>query len=337
MLPIAGRDDAIEPGLWGLDRPIPRPPGASIADVTGKALVLALSLALAPSAAAPAVPPLLVEAPPELQAEADRLRRLPAGALEQPVRLVGEGSAEPITVTLVAESAAAARGAPSWVAGYAYGALSRIVLFPERVPHYPDSTLEELLLHEVAHVLLDRAAGHRPLPRWFHEGVASVAGGTWDLRDGSRLTLAMLTSRELSPRELDRLFTDPAGVGRAYAVADALVRDLMRRHGESFVPDLLARVRRGAPFDEAFRSTVGRTPDEAAHAFWEGEVFWYRWVPVLTSSATLWIAITLLALVAIRRRRQRDAAQVARWDAEEEALRRRLAAALEPPPKTPPS
>ncbi|MEZ5330574.1 MAG: hypothetical protein R2991_00670 [Thermoanaerobaculia bacterium] len=300
--------------------------------MTGRAhaAALALALALAGAVAAGAVPRLVIEAPPELRSEAERLRRLPAGALEQPARLVGEGSEDPITVSLMPEGASAARAAQGWVAGYAYGALSRIVLFPERVPHYPDSTLEELLLHEVAHVLIDRAAGHRSVPRWFHEGVASVAGGAWDLRDGSRLTLAMLSSRELTPRELDRLFGDPAKVGRAYAVADAFVRDLMRRHGETVVPEILARVRQGASFAAAFRTTVGLSPEQAAHEFWGDEVFWYRWVPVLTSSATLWIAITLLALVAIGRRRQRDAAMAARWDAEEEALRRRLAAALEP-------
>lgn len=302
----------------------------------GRSTVLVSLLGLVGPVAAEALPRLLVEAPPELAAEAERLRRLPASALEQPVRLVGEGGGEPITVSLVPESAAAARAAPSWVAGYAYGALSRIVLFPERVPRYPNSTLEELLLHEVAHVLLDRAAGHRPLPRWFHEGVASVAGGAWDLRDGSRLTLAMLRSREIGPGELDRLFADPGSVGRAYAVADAFVRDLLRRHGEAMLPDLLERVRRGESFQTAFRRTTGSSPREAAHDFWQDEVFWYRWVPVLTSSATLWIAITLLALVAIHRRRRRDAEMAARWEAEERAVRERVTEALHPSDPPPP-
>lgn len=284
------------------------------------------------TAAAAQAPVLRIETPPELMAEAERLRRLPPGALEQAARLAGAGGGgEPIVVSLVPEDAATARAAPAWVAGYAYGALSRIVLFPERVPRYPDSTLEELLLHEVAHVLLDRAAGHRPLPRWFHEGVASVAGGPWDLRDGGRLTLAMLRSRELSPDEVDRLFQDPGSVSRAYAVAGALARDVLRRHGEGVVAEVLARVRRGETFETAFRRTTGATPRAAAHDFWQRQVFWYRWLPVLTSSATLWIAVTLLALVAIHRRRRRDAEFAERWEAEERNLEERVLEALRPP------
>lgn len=299
------------------------------------ALGFASAVLLTPAMAGPA-PTLEIEAPPELAADAERLRQLPASALDQTARLVGEAGGEAIVVSLVPENAPVAREAPAWVAGYAYGSLSRIVLFPERVPRYPNSTLEELLLHEVAHVLLDRAAGHRPLPRWFHEGLASVAGGPWDLRDGGRLSLAMLRSRELSPQQIDRLFQSPGTVSRGYAVATALVRDLLRRHGEELIPDLLAGVRQGEGFEITFRRVTGLTPPEAAQTFWRREVFWYRWLPVLTSSATLWIAVTLLALVAIRRRRQRDAETAARWEAEELAIRGRVREALRPP-EPPPS
>ena len=50
-------------------------------------------------------------------------------------------------------------------------------------------------------------------------------------------------------------------------------------------------------------------------------------MPVLTSSVTLWLLITLLALWAMRHRRQRDAAQRRIWEEEDERERQRLAAA----------
>ena len=58
-----------------------------------------------------------------------------------------------------------------------------IVLLPERVPSYPDSSLDDVLLHETAHVLVARAAGGRPLPRWFQEGMAMIAGRSWGRDD----------------------------------------------------------------------------------------------------------------------------------------------------------
>jgi len=81
----------------------------------------------------------------------------------------------------------------------------------------------------------------------------------------------------------------------------------------------------GLSFDAAFEQATG-TPIAAAEAsFWDRQTFWYRWVPILTSSVTLWMLVTLLALWAIRRRRSRDAARRQAWDEEEDRLR--LAAA----------
>ena len=74
---------------------------------------------------------------------------------------------------------------------------------------------------------------------------------------------------------------------------------------------------------------TGTTPAAAEASFWKRQTFWYRWVPLLTSSVALWTLVTLLALWAIRRRRARDAALYAHWDEEE---RRR---AERPPPDEP--
>ena len=118
-------------------------------------------------------------------------------------------------------------------------------------------------------------------------------------------------------------------------MAIALVRDLLRRHGDEVIPELLAGVRQGDGFEITFHRVTGLTPPEAAQAFWRRQVFWYRWLPVLTSSATLWIAVTLLALAAIRQRRRRDEDIRERWEAEERAVRERVIEALGP--REPPS
>ncbi len=278
---------------------------------------LALVLALAGLAAVRAEgPTFVVEAATGLKAEARRLETLPAGVLDGAARLVGGPGGEAIRVVLLDERSPAARAAPAWVAGYADAAASTVVLFPERVPRYPDSTLEELLLHELAHVLIDRAALERPVPRWFHEGLALVAGGPWDLRDRSRLSLTMLRDARVELAELDRRFADPGAVASAYALAGALVRDLLARHGSDLAARLLSRMRAGATFEQAFRAVTGVAPEEASRSFWRRHTLWYRWLPVLTSSATLWIGVTLLALAAIRRRRRRDAERLAGWEDE---------------------
>ncbi|MFP5285335.1 MAG: peptidase MA family metallohydrolase, partial [Thermoanaerobaculia bacterium] len=197
-----------------------------------------------------------------------------------------------------------------------------VVLLPQRVPTYPDSSLEDLLGHEVAHVLVARAAGNRPMPRWFHEGVAMIAGLTWGLDDRTRLTYSLVTDREISLAGLNDLFAGGEGAAhRAYAISGAFVRDLLDRHGEDAAARILDGVADGLPFEEAFRRATGVTLAAAESSFWSRQSFWYRWVPLLTSSVTLWLGITLLALYAIKRRRARDAALRRMWDEEEERLR----------------
>lgn len=230
---------------------------------------------------------------------------------------------DPIRLVLVPEASSAARSTPTWIAGYAFSADGIAILFPERTPTYPDSTFEELVLHEVGHILVARASASRPLPRWFNEGLALFIGRPWRLEDRSRLTWALLSGRQVDLSRLEPYFhSDRVAAGHAYALAGAFVQDLVRRRGGESIARILAGVGAGASFEEAFRRAVGVDLARAETSFWGRHTFWYRWIPILTSSLTLWLGVTALALVAFRRRRARDAALRALWEEEE----RRLAA-----------
>jgi hypothetical protein len=291
--------------------------------LAGLALLLASVL---PAPAAPPAPPagpspprLVFEAPAALDPIASQLRALGPGNLAAAMRLVGlTEPGPPVRVVLASEGSDLARNVPPWIAGYALGELSMVVLIPGREPSYPESSLAELLDHEVAHVLIARAAGGRPLPRFWNEGLAMAAAGDWGLEDRSRLALASLRGRDLSLAELDRLFAGgPGEVAAAYALSFAFVEDVLSRNGQGTPAAILAGVARGLPFEEAFRQATGMTFDAAAADFTRRETFWYRWLPLLTSSVTLWIGITILALWAGGRRRARTAALHRRWEAEE--------------------
>ncbi len=218
-----------------------------------------------------------------------------------------------------------ARATPPWIAGFASGPEAPVVLFPARAAAYPYDSLEELLQHEVAHVLVDRAAGGRPVPRWLHEGIAMTAGGAWGLEDRARFTLAVAGRHAVPLAALPRLFAGGrAEAERAYAIAGAFTRDLLQRHGPGVTGAILAGVAAGLPFDDAFRRAVGESLPAAETAFWRRQTRWLRWLPLATSSTVLWIGVTLLALWAIRRRRARDAELAARWEREEEAAAERV-------------
>jgi hypothetical protein len=286
-------------------------------------LVLCLTLATCSVLAVPA-PRLIVEAPPRFAAQAARVRALADGDFSSSLRLTGmDDFGPPIAVVLAAEDSSAARQVPPWASGFTVGGRGLIVLFPQRVPSYPDRNLEALLHHEVTHVLVARATRGRPVPHWFNEGLATVAAREWGLEDRARSAAALIGKGPRSTAELDAAFGAPgtASARRAYALSAALMRSLLRRFGDDMPGRVLHLVGRDVPFPRAFHEVTGSDVERAVSRYFVKEAFWYTWVPFVTSSGALWMAITLLAIVAIRRRRQRSAAMHARWEAEDERAR----------------
>jgi hypothetical protein len=266
-----------------------------------------------------ASPLLRFHAAPEYRGEANRLSRTSVEKLKELERFIGPVSEQPIDITLAGKGSSLAYRIPPWASGYALSEQSFVVIFPERNISYPDDSLEETLLHELAHVYLYRAAGGREIPRWFNEGVAVVAGRAWTLEDQARFSYASIYATRVSPSGVDAMFNGSAGeAARAYAVSDAIVRNLVRERGASVVREVLTGVRRGDTFSGAFFQATLNTPERAFEEFWDTQGWRRGLLPVLTSSALLWLIVTMIAIAAIRRRRRRDTLQRELWEAEEE-------------------
>jgi hypothetical protein len=249
-----------------------------------------------------------------------RLGRVDEEHLQTIVRLVGlDAPGDPIRVVLASPDTTLAERTPSWVAGFAHGDSDTVVIFPSRSVRYPHDSLEAVLHHEIAHVLIARAAGDGRVPRWFNEGLATVAERSWQFEDRRHLAWALLTGGPPGMDDLDARFArggqDAAG---AYALASAFVRDLIDTHGVELPARILGLVAGGQAFDEAFLAATGVPLDIAERQFHARLTSWERWVPLMTSPFALWAGVTLLALYAIHVRQRRRAERRRRWDEEEE-------------------
>ena len=157
--------------------------------------------------AEPTPPTLRFESTPELAPQVEALREFDTTTLLPIMALVGLGDpGPPIRVQIVPEGSAKARVMPTWGVAYAIGNAGTVVMVPSRIPSYPDDSLLGVLRHEVAHVLVARAAGYRPVPRWFNEGLATVAGREWSMKDRGLVMLAAIPRDGLTMREIDEGF-----------------------------------------------------------------------------------------------------------------------------------
>lgn len=288
------------------------------------ACVVALGIvALSARPVPAAVPELRYESPPALAPQVEELRRgFPSSELEPIMELVGlEEPGPPIRVLVVPEGSEPASLLPSWGVAYALGHVGTVVLVPSRIPTYPNDDLPAVLRHEIAHVLIARAAGHRPVPRWLNEGLSTIAGRRWDLRDSGRLMLAALPREGLSMAEVERGFHAGGwSAQRAYALSTAFVRWLRDQAGADAGARILEQIADGHAFPRAIESATGRSLRELERMYWRRLNIWHRWVPFLTSSAFLWILVTGLALMAFYRRRERDEERLEQWEEEETEL-----------------
>jgi hypothetical protein len=258
---------------------------------------------------------LTVEAPASMAPAADRVRRMDREQLARALARIGLNIPPQIRVALIAEDDVRARAIPVWTVGLASGQHD-IAIFPERIGSYPYDSLESVVSHEVVHLALAAQAGNRPLPRWFHEGVAMSVERGWGVTSQVRFLLAAGGSADLA--DVERLFnagTQPESAS-AYLLAAALVSDLQQRHGAAVPGAIVDRVAHGAGFAEAFVLETGETPAETAARVWQIYRRWTSWIPAATSAFSLWIGILVLAVVAflatLRKRWQRRR----QWDRE---------------------
>jgi hypothetical protein len=259
---------------------------------------------------------LTIDAPSRLEPSAARIRAVDLSRLDSDLRRAGLAMPARVTVTLIPEDDPRAREIPRWIVGLASGE-EDVVIFPERVLAYPYESVESVLRHEIAHLALSSRAGGRPLPRWFHEGVAMSVDAGWDVSGRIRLLLEMAKGPRTA--EVTRLFASDAApdAARAYGLSAALVADVQRRHGAGVPGAVAARVADGESFVRAFELETGETPDAAAAQAWSSYRRWAAWVPSLTGGTALWGIILALAAGAYAVRRRTRARRRRQWDEED--------------------
>ena len=206
--------------------------------------------------------------------------------------------------------------APPWAAGFTVPRLRVSVIRMEFAGRYPYGSLESVMAHEATHLLLHDTVGDR-LPLWFEEGVATWEGRQWEFRDAWIYSSSLLTSDLPKLAELDSSFHGSASEAElAYAGSHAFVARTVHARGATVLRELV-RASRELPFDRAWLQVTGSPLAKAESDWRRASLIRYRWIPLLATSSTLWIGITLLSLVAGVRKRALARRLRERWEREE--------------------
>ncbi|MCB9680677.1 MAG: hypothetical protein H6733_04325 [Alphaproteobacteria bacterium] len=152
---------------------------------------------------------------------------------------------------------------PTWADGTAYPSIGAIYL------RHPDlrgglaKPLEQVLDHELVHVLLGRAFGEVPVPHWLQEGVAQVLAGETGPELPERIARGSMGAALFDLQGLERGFpSDPHRADLAYAQSADFIQWLGASYGPDALRDLIRLTREQRSLTEAVHRITGLPLDE---------------------------------------------------------------------------
>ena len=299
------------------------------ARVVAGLLALILSFATAISASEEMMqfgePPLIVHASPErARLGADLARRGPsevarisrALGLEPPARidtwlLPRKGAEQPGSFGLPA--------GPEWASGLALRDRPVIILRTDEEGGEAGNEVATTMSHELVHAIMSGALRGSPgdVPAWWEEGVAAHLAYEWRLVQSVHVVGLALSGSFVPLSQIEDIF--PVGGPRvqwAYLESFAFLSWLDDRSGPDAIGVVHQGLLEGKSFRAAFIDAYGESPTRLEEE-WKGQFLWrYRWIPILTSSSTLWgVIMVAFAVVGVAKRREATR-RLAAWEDE---------------------
>ncbi|HID95093.1 MAG TPA: hypothetical protein EYP53_03425 [Candidatus Latescibacteria bacterium] len=203
---------------------------------------------------------------------------------------------------------------PDWGVGCALPERRVIIL-----RHGGKVKLNELVLHELSHILLWQATGGGRVPHWFNEGVAVWQSREWRMGQSITMAKAVLLKQVIPLHEIDSMLSfSSSRAYLAYTESFLALVYLFEIGGRGVLQRIAERMLEGQDFDHALYEASGYLRDEFEKS-WEGYVRRkYNPISILLDSFNLWLAIFALFLIVYFIKRWRMKKILVQWEMEEE-------------------
>jgi hypothetical protein len=199
-------------------------------------------------------------------------------------------------------------GAGGYAVAFAVPRRGLIVIDNARVRIDPFS-LEPILTHELAHLILHRHIPEDALPRWLDEGVAQwVSGGTAEIAlmegTGPRLKQAVLSGQWVPFNSLAGPFpADDPALSLAYEQSRSFVEFIVQRYGSAGLLRILNGLRDGKRIEDAVEGALAVSFGELEAAWRDHlkqEVTWIVYVSNQLPAILFFLGAVLTVLGFIR-------------------------------------
>jgi hypothetical protein len=253
-----------------------------------------------------------VQANPRYHRVADKVREICRRETPRIASELGLTRIAPITIDVTGDVGSYDRAhdgrLPDWGIAFALLEENRILVDVRRATREFNS-LDEVVPHELSHLLVHQRAPHVRFPLWFAEGLAQWQSREWSLVDQWELMRGVWL--RASPRLADMYFSYPADETRAqgaYRVAYAGFLDLFEEVGFDRLGPFLAEAERVHSFERGFYEYFGYTVGEYQAYFQDDFERRYGspWMALQSEPLLAFAAVLFLAVIVrywVRRRR----------------------------------
>ena len=207
---------------------------------------------------------------------------------------------------------------PKWTDGLA-APMNHAIILKSPKWNTPDMDINPIAIHELVHIMLDRATKGNPIPRWFNEGLAVYYSGEKSYASSTLVSKALVTNSLISLSDIDDVLSfhrDKAQL--AYQQSYLAVSYLFRNYGNEAVRDIIYQLGEGNNLNQAFIKVMGLDSWEFEQAWLQYIKKQYRWHFLVEFDNYLWILILglfILGFILIRLRNRRTIRQ---WQEDED-------------------
>ncbi|KPJ58153.1 MAG: hypothetical protein AMJ42_03810 [Deltaproteobacteria bacterium DG_8] len=208
---------------------------------------------------------------------------------------------------------------PDWVSGVAYHKLSLIVIKSPRAIKGVHYDLRKTFIHELTHVLLGSTfEDDEHIPRWLNEGVAMYESREWSFTRVSTITQAVLTDSLLPLSEITHAFPmERKKAELAYCQSFYLISFLITKYGREKLHRFIRYYSKERMLEEALLKVYSMNQRQLEEKWQSYLKTRFSWIPIITSTGTLWFLITLIFICGYIRKKRRMIVTLKQWKEEE--------------------
>ena len=179
--------------------------------------------------------------------------------------------------------------------------------------------LLKTFIHELTHIILGSAfKGEGQIPRWLNEGIALYVSREWSFNRVTAMTRAVLTDSIIPLSELTYRFPEnPRDLQLAYAQSFYLVSFLITRFGRESFHTFIRLYSQNKDLENTLFQVYSLSVEELESQWTSFLEMRFSWIPLITSSTTLWFVITLIFVYGYLNKKRKMKGTLKQWEEEE--------------------